>query len=300
MAITHVKGDFDESHFPKDFGFSGSTEKGPKGRTGAKDRNDPAAATTKPVTAENDHPAEESEGGGSNFAKGGNIHPDGHDPHGTHHRPDGMIIIMHTHGGHTLHHPDGHVSHHDAEGNEMHAHGGEHMNPGYAHGSAVHTHPHGHAMIGHPESMPDGSEIHHHAHGGMTVHHADGRITHHDEHGSMVTHAEKAMMKRAVSQHEDQEHEGDHAEIHLARGGAPGMRPRIPKAMRPKSETMHSPINTPPKNPMRNVSPRNAAPGGALGYGVEPSAEPDTAGADQSGMGDQGVPQFSRGGRRDR
>ena len=50
------------------------------------------------------------------------------------------------------------------------------------------------------------------------------------------------------------------------------------------------PINRPPKNPNLNTGPSDSKPGGAMGYGTQPSAEPDMAGSEQ------GIPQLKHGG----
>jgi hypothetical protein len=104
--------------------------------------------------------------------------------------------------------------------------------------------------------------------------------------------ADKALVKKAVHQHEVHEHHGELTDLHLARGGITGHRQRLPRSMKPAMMRPRSPIETPPRDPGITTTPRNQMSGGALGYGVEPSAEPDTAGDGQ------GIPQMRRGGRR--
>ena len=174
------------------------------------------------------------------------------------------------------------------EGGVEYAKGGHHM------------HPHGHHIVRVEHNPATGHVVHHHAHGGMTIHHPDGHVSHHHHDGSMAHHAhggahhpgegtmvEKMMAAKAVHQHEDQEHEGDHSHLELARGGMP----RLPKGMKPAMARDHSPINRPPRPPHRNPSPRNEMPGGRMAMGVQPSAEPD----ETDGLGD-GTPQMRGGG----
>lgn len=201
-----------------------------------------------------------------------------------------------------------------AESEPSTEHDGE---PGYAAGGH-HLHPHGHHIVK-VEHHHDGTVVHHHEHGGMTMHHPDGHITHHDHAGEHLEHdarggiehmhdsseyahrarggdgdeaQDKAMVKKGIHEHEDHEHHGEHTDLHLRGGGFAGSKPRIPRAMRPAAAKVKSPINTPPRDPARTTTPRNTFPGGAMGMGVEPSAEPDQAGMDE------GIPQMSRGGKR--
>lgn len=159
-------------------------------------------------------------------------------------------------------------------------------------GAMVHTHPQGHDVT-HVESCPVG-EIQHHAHGGYTIHHEGGQITHHHADGMMAQHGvdpdaaqDKAMISKAIGQHETHEHEGEHTDLHLARGGLG----RLPPHMRPPGMRRHSPIETPPRDPAITTTPRNRFPAGQMAYGEEPSAEPDVAGSEQ------GIPQLRHGGR---
>lgn len=284
MAIKHLPDgqDFSASDFSKDFGFHGSAEGG-KGGT-------PPYAQEGPTRGPKNVP-EPMEMGGGDYAKGGGVHPHGDCPRG---EPEmhagGGHIVHHEHGGHSIHHPDGHVSHHHHDGSEA-----KHMAHG---GGAHHVHPHGHNVV-EVEKMSDGRIIHHHAHGGHTVHHRDGHISHHHEDGSPAM-AEGGGMG-AVGMHSDSstyvgggaaEHHARHGETHMAMGG----HARLPRAMTPRAERRHSPIGNgspvekPPRNPNMSTSPRNSMPGGQMGYGVEPSAEPDQAGSEQ------GIPQMKHGG----
>lgn len=282
-------------HFPAEFGFHGSIAPKP----GASDM------------AGGKHSGHLSEHSGGypppeQYAEGGmhHEHPHGHQPVRTEHHEDGRITEHHAHGGMTVHHPDGHVTHHHHDGSPAHhAGGGEHHE--------MHLHPHGHDVVK-VEHHADGRIVHHHSHGGHTVHHRDGRITHHHEDGSPVmamphqgvehmhdsseyahggmhggdVEQDKAMVRKGIRQHEDHEHGGEHTDLELARGGMP----RLPRSIRPAAARMKSPIERKPRNPERNVTPRNEEPAGHMGYGVEPSAEPDDAGSDQD------IPQLARGG----
>lgn len=179
---------------------------------------------------------------------------------------------------------------------ENYAEGGE-VHEGEPHHKMAHHHPHGHHVT-HVEHGPHGT-IMHHAHGGYTHHHPDGGVSHHHHDGQPVHHMahgghhpgegtflarahggdmeqDRAMVAKGVHQHEDHEHHGEHTDLHLAQGGG-ARHPHIPSSEKPLGGRGHSPINTAPRNPMRNPSSRNAMPGGQMGYGVEPSAEPDVA-----------------------
>lgn len=99
-----------------------------------------------------------------------------------------------------------------------------------------------------------------------------------------------------------------------AKGGAvtamrKGGRPKLPKGATPAIANIHSPmdgpkmrrepgpkmpkgnVNNPPRNMKNTVTTRNMMPGGVMGYGVEPSAEPDVAGSGQ------GITRLARGGK---
>ncbi len=103
---------------------------------------------------------------------------------------------------------------------------------------------------------------------------------------------DKALISKMLKQHEKAEGEP----MRKADGGsvdkyARGGRARLPRGMKPPAMQSHSPINTPPRNPTRTVTPRNIMPGGAMAYGVQPSSEPDPAGSEQ------GIPQLRNGGK---
>lgn len=270
MAIKHLADgqDFGAEHFPKEFGFAGSATPDRHGKAAPRFAADEDTRGPKHVAES----VEEGEGGEDyahgghakhHMAKGGHeMHAHHKHPHGHHvvhveHHAQGGMIHHHAHGGYTHHHPDGSVSHHMAHGGCIahHAHGG-HM----AHGGEEH---HDGTYVG---KMAHGG--HHMAHGGKHPDEAEDR----------------ALFGKMIAEHEGKPHH----ENHLARGGMP----RLPRGMKPKMEQHHSPINTPPRNPNTNTTPRNAMPGGEMGYGVQPSSEPMDAGADQ------GIPQMAHGGHR--
>lgn len=290
MSIQHLKdgqdfGDHPDA-FPESFGFSGSAMKGGKAKSMA----------NKPDSPKTHDSGEMNTDGGNSYAKGGmHHHPHGHSVEHVDHHHDGTVVHHHAHGGYTMMHPDGSMSHHAGDGAMMHMAEGGH-------------HPHGHEVVD-VEHHHDGTVVHHHAHGGHTRHHPDGTMTHHDAHGGHVGHMahggienmhdseseyahrakggdeaeDKAMVKKGIREHEDQEHHGEHSDIELAHGGA---MPRIPRSFKPQAGKNKSPIETPPRNPQRMRSPRNEMPSGQMGMGVEPSAEPFEAGSDQTGLGD--------------
>lgn len=288
MGMKHIPDgqDFSAEHFPKDFGFTGSA------------RTERQHSSRSPQFEDEPEGLGASTEGENRFSDGGHIHPHGHRVVRTEHREDGAIEMHHAHGGMSIMHADGHMTHHTADGHVMAEGGMEHM----AHGGGTHTHPEGHRVT-HVEPHGDG-EIHHHEHGGYTKHHGDGRITHHRADGAPVGMAadmarDRKMIAKGIHEHEDQEHRGEHSKLELARGGMPGRRPRLPRGMNPKVKSAHplgeeSALNRAPADPARTVTPRNSMPGGQMGYGVEPSAEPDVAGSDMSG----GMPGMKRGGMR--
>ena len=295
MGIKHIPDgqDFSSKDFADSgFGFSGSSQGYDKHPVS------PPYAGTSPTSGP--HTSQETT---PNYAHGGHVHPHGHEVMRVEHHPDGRVVHHHKHGGHTVHHSDGHITHHTHDGSPAHhmAGGSAHT---YAHGSSVHSHPHGHHVT-HVETMRDGGEMHHHAHGGHSIHHADGRVTHHDARGGHIGHGDpdaaqdRAMVSKGVHQHEAHMHKGEHeTDLHLARGGManlPGMGMRHKKPHKPKlpggALNEGSALNRPPRNPQNTTTPRNAMPGGQMGMGVEPSAEPDVAGSEQ------GIPQMSHGGR---
>lgn len=285
MAITHVKGDFGPEHFSRSFGFHGSAESDqPSPQRGGS----PPFAGNEPTRGPKSRPEpmEMGEQTPGDFAKGGAIHPH-HHPHGHHvahveHRHDGVVIEHHSHGGMTHHHPDGHVTHHHHDG----SHVAHHATGGAAH----HMHPHGHHVVHVEHREHDGAVVHHHHHGGHSVHHADGRITHHHPDGSPVHDARGGGIEHMHDPEGEYAHRarggGEHEE-HLRRGGMA----HLPHGMKPPGMRPHSPIETPPRNPNMTTTPRNMMPAGEMGYGVEPSAEPDMAGSEQ------GISQLRRGGR---
>lgn len=251
------------------------------------------------------------ENGGSDYAHGGTIHPHGNEV--VHEEPfatGGRICHM-SHGGYTIHHPDGRQTHHTARHREIEgmAMGGEYANSG------MHLHPHGHSVVDVKQEL-GGAVIHHHSHGGYTKHHADGRQTHHmaDDtpahmarggieqmhdpeteyvhrnkmaRGGMAD--EKGMIKKAFRQHENAEHDGEHEDLHLARGGN---RKHLPPGMgaKPMGGGSEMPINRPPRFGRNATTPKNMMPGGEMAYGVQPGSEPDAAGTEQD------IPQLRRGG----
>lgn len=146
----------------------------------------------------------------------------------------------------------------------------------YAEGGKVegkkggHEHPHGHHVVRVHHDPHSGAVIHHHSHGGYTMHHADGHMTHHGADGQPAMAGGGAMMMP-----------GGHSQegTHVGK-------------MRHAPPPRHKPaMDTAPRNPARNPSPRNAMPGGEMPMGVEPSAEPDEPDGDEGG-----APQMARGG----
>ena len=275
MGIKHVA----EFEFPREFGFHGSATPSTK-----------SAHESKP-TRERGHkgPHHASHDGsehhmGHMYADGGEVkHPHGHHIVHSEHHEDGSTHHHHAHGGVSVEHADGHMTHHHHDGSPVqhHAEGGSH-----------HMHPHGHHVVD-VQHHADGRVVHHHAHGGHSVHHKDGRITHHNSDGSPaaehhMSHGgsesyhdsseyahrhmakggdvaqDKAMIKKAFKQHDEDLHGGKHEELHLARGGHAGMKAAMP-------------INRAPMNPENTPTPRNMYPAGQMGYGVEPSSESNKA-----------------------
>lgn len=150
MGIKHIPDgmDFhqDPRSFPKDFGFSGSSE-----------GYDPHPAaipfagsspTEGPHTSQVTTPA---------YAHGGAMHPHGHHIVRTEKRTDGAVIHHHAHGGHSVLHGDGRMTHHKHDGSpaatdmaqdaamvesgvhqhEDHLHDGEHTDMHFARGGMV-------------------------------------------------------------------------------------------------------------------------------------------------------------------
>lgn len=295
MAIKHIPdgeeffgGNHGEYAQMKDFGFSKSvnTPTRDSSRTGPSNVSRPGEMGN-----------EFAEGGSAHhegvpgYAGGGHMHPHGHHVAHVEHMGDGSVKHHHSHGGYTMHHAHGGISHHMHDGMPAMASGGEmHTSDGMpTMAEGGHMHPDGH-NVSRMIERAGGGHMECHAHGGMTVHHPDGRITHHDSNGMPVSHGEAAgMIKSGMRQHENAEHSGNHEELHLARGGI-GHRVRLPRGMKPTAMRPHSPIETPPRNPTKSVTPSNLMPGGQAPYGVQPSDEPDMAGADQN------IPQLKGGG----
>lgn len=226
---------------------------------------------TNPITSQEGFAGKMPANGG--FADGGavmgpHMHPHGQSLHRVDQGMDGSIVHHHAHGGYTTFHQDGNITHSSADGKEAVGDGAQ---PGGA--GSVNAHPHGNAVT-RTESMDD-REIMRHSHGGFTVNYNDDRPpTHHNQDGTPAYHAgagpeDFARGGRVHGKHKPKPH-----------------KPAAPKAMPvPMGGALAStaPVNRPPRNPERSVTPRNEMPGGVMPYGVEPSAEPDvsdgTAGA---------------------
>jgi hypothetical protein len=218
-----------------------------------------------------------------------------------------MKIEHHDHGGMTVHHDDGHVSHHHHDGSPVHAATGGHM--------GMHMHPHGHDVEHVEHREHDGAVIHHHHHGGHSVHHADGRVTHHHGDGSPVHSApggmehmhdpegeyahggharhndeaqDRALIKEMVGRHDKGEA--------MAFGG----HARLPRAMKPAGMRPHSPIETAPRKPQVTRTPPNSMPGGVMGYGTQPGAEPGMEPTDPTGGTGPGMRHGGHAKRRER
>lgn len=275
MTVKHLKDgeDFSASHFAETgFGFTGSAKGHEAAPPYAADR-DTRGPKSKP------EPTEAGEGGGD-YARGGStMHPHGHRIVDVVHEEDGRVVMHHAHGGHSVMHPTGMMTHHNHNGTPAASMGS--MGVEAMHDESEYAH-NGVAPAGPTKGSKHTAEPEEHGGGDY----AKG--------GRSDSSQDKAMVKKGIRQHENHEHGGEHTDLHLAGGGFMHARPRIGKAMRPKAESMHSPINTTARNPNRMTSPRNLMPGGEMNYGVEPSAEPDTAGSDQTG-----IPQLRRGGRKE-
>lgn len=76
------------------------------------------------------------------------------------------------------------------------------------------------------------------------------------------------------------------------------MRVRLPRDMKAQALQPHSPINTPPRNPMQTRTPTGNAsmPGGQMAYGMQPGGDESTP----SPMGNMGAPAGMRKGGRSR
>lgn len=269
MAATHLKAGEDffggkHGDMHRDFGFHGSAPKARGGRANYADGGSasPPFASDSPTEGSKRTPEPEEDGGGDfakgGMAKGGHLHPHGHHIVSSEPAPGGGVIMRHAHGGFTHMAPDGTSTHCDAAG-------------GMCNGGKM-------AGGGGVEDQHDSSEY---AHGGRTKK-ADGGLMHDDASNTSTSPAgsfpeEPTSMPRQMGTDETA----------MARGG----RARLPSGMKPSAMQRHSPINTPPRNPTTTRTPRNIMPGGQMAYGVQPSSEPDPAGADQ------GIPQLADGGK---
>lgn len=121
MAVKYLKDGqgFGPEHFSQDFGFKGSAEGAPKKFA------DGGPAYAEGGENEDAGPSSESPHA---FAKGGDVHPNGHHVIHVEHHADGAVVHHHAHGGYTVHHADGGITHHMQDGMPCHARGGiEHM-----------------------------------------------------------------------------------------------------------------------------------------------------------------------------
>ena len=299
MAVRHMRdgedffdGSGEKFAEMKDFGFGASVNKPTmeSGRSNKSNVSRPGGAEPENFAKGGAMHGSSEHGDVPGYAEGGVAHPLGNDVVQVEQKEDGSTIHHHSHGGFTIHHPMGGISHHMADGTP--AIGGitSDGTPPMAHGGHV-KHPHGDSVHGEMRRA-DGGRVQCHAHGGMTIHHPDGHVSHHDANGMPLTHGEgAAMIKSGFRQHENAEHGGEHEEMKLAGGGMVGHRAHLPRDMKPKAARPSSPINTPPRNPTRSITPKNIMAGGVEPYGVQPSSEPDMAGSDQ------GIPQLRKGGR---
>lgn len=90
---------------------------------------------------------------------------------------------------------------------------------------------------------------------------------------------DKAMVKKGVRQHENQEHGGKHAVLNLRNGGPANNKPRIQRTMKPVTGRSTSPIGIgvkgAPKAKMPTLPKASNSYGGPEGYGVRQTSEPD-------------------------
>lgn len=128
--------------FPKEFGFSGSNQ--------GYDSHPAAPPFAGSKSTDNGKHLDM-------YAKGGNVHPHGHQVASSEHRPDGSVIMHHAHGGYTVCHADGGMTHHGHDGQPMMAGGGR---------------------MGGIENMHDSSELAHRATGGTVQPYAKGGEEH--------------------------------------------------------------------------------------------------------------------------
>lgn len=293
MGIRHVDGEFNESHFSKDFGFKGSAEP-PRGRYakgGHVTKIRQPYADGGPVMGDPIDPSNPDPG----MAKGGHVpgrrpmpmdaaEPDADDmpprPGGRH--PDGQHIVRtepmagggaichHAHGGRTVVNADGTSQHFSAGGPVE-----------------------GGSFPDEPTSEPrqleaDGTGF---ARGGRSRLASGNDLNDPMDSNPDLTRRIRQLPQRADGM--DTDPRTTDASRSVDDGYSKGGRARLAPSMRPKVMQRHSPIgnvNHAPRNPMSTVSPSNDMPGGQMGYGVQPGAEPDMAGSEQ------GVPQMKRGG----
>ena len=185
-------------------------------------------------------------------AHGGPPHPHGHDVVHVERTKHGEVH-HHAHGGMTVHHPDGNVSHYgaggealgtptDLEGNQKHGH------RDFARGG--HCFAEGGFESEHEENEGElGGKF---ARGG-----AEGR-------GDMAE--DKALVKKAFKQHDEQEHHGEHTNLKLRRGGVGALPPAAPPPG----------LGRMPMAPPRRRPPSAPPPAGG--------PEPDFSGADGSAL----------------
>ena len=263
-SIVHLADgeDFGAQHFGsehmRDFGFSGSAQ----------------GAPAQPKSKEG------GRGAKSRYAEGGHLpampHVEAHaDGSHTVHHSDGRRTVHHAEGGHSIYHSDGKVEHHQGSTHVTHHPDGSverHQHePGYAMGGptmpARPMAPAATAPVMPAQANPVVRAVRGYAEGG----HVDPDAA-----------EDKALVRKGVRQHENQEHGGEHADLKLARGG---MVPH--KRSRRGGMAMNSPATT----PERTTTPHNATAGGQIPYGVQPDSNPDIS--DNDGA----LTQMSRGGR---
>lgn len=191
------------------------------------------------------------------YSHGASVHSHPHGHHVTHVSSHGeKEVHHHAHGGHTMHHEDGRVTHHDAHGGHI-GHGG---------GSFEMETP----MLNQQTHMAHGGSMHG-GHAGFEQENEMLTQEQHLSHGGDVA-QDKAMIKKAFSQHDQHMHGGKHEKMHLANGGM--LRGAPSAMMRGKSHLSG------PHKPTSMRTPRNVMPGGTMPYGVEPSSESEPAGAE--------------------
>lgn len=305
MAVKHLKSGenfFDARFMPEhqEFGFKGSIPDSDRPvMPDRKGKASPPFAADEPTAG----PNHGQQVGGGNYAHGGaahhahggmpHMHPHGHEPIGEMmpHAMGGMCQ-RHAHGGMTVHHSDGRQTHHMFDGSPVPMHGMRHGGHHMAEGGMVAEGNQTYERAGHG-APPYGTEMHPSEGGQFDAIHPDSPPTANSNSGPGYAKGgdahEKGLIKKAFREHDHHMHDGHSETIKLAGGG---MRPSLPRGMRPVAARHHSeignemPINKPPRNPNHTMSPRGEMPGGVMGYGNQPSAEPDDAGSEQgiSGM----------------